>query len=167
MLLGLQNTVYGHRNPGNPGSIEVDWGPYQGLHGSPVLDRYLHSLAKDLTPHLEAEGTVLFFDHFPAGYLLTPATPGTASIYTCHQRFSQIDPERCAADYAERMNEHSVAVHVPGAYINGQFSGLNRPVDRAMEALVARTHRKLLTAKDRHGTPRYQIYKARKRGDED
>jgi hypothetical protein len=56
-------------------------GPYAGLATSPWKRRWIDRLTSDLSRY-RSPCTILFFDNFPAGYLLTKARPDTNGVWT-------------------------------------------------------------------------------------
>lgn len=160
-LLSFQQGVYLQGSPASPERGEVQWGPFRGLEGKPVRDRYLEQLWSDIEPLVNDEGRIVFYDHFPAGYLLSPMKPGTPSIYNCVHRIGRIDPDFCASGYAAHLGERNVAVMIPGRRMLGDRLRVDPPRDEVMHELVASTHRLVRTRLDRRGRPLYRVYAGR------
>jgi hypothetical protein len=58
-------------------TAKVASGPYVGLYTTPVKRDYLAALENDMIGYGQGAKTVLVFDEFPAGYLLSGLTPET------------------------------------------------------------------------------------------
>src|SRR5206468_3666599 len=52
-------------------SVRMDHAPYQGLFTTPTKKAYFNLLSDDITRLSNERGKILFYEHFPAGYLIT------------------------------------------------------------------------------------------------
>jgi hypothetical protein len=136
----------------------VDWGPYRGLRSVTAKDDYLRALASDLEPLVRPDARILFYDHFPPGYLLFPMRPATPSIYSCYLLTAPGDPELCARHYARTLSEPSIAVRIPPLYILGTRLRPDPPSDLATHRTVQRQLQPVVARTDRQGQELYQIY---------
>jgi hypothetical protein len=59
----------------------VTSGPYQGMYTTPSKNGYLQTITRDINNVVGANQTILFYDLFPAGYLLSSARPATPAIW--------------------------------------------------------------------------------------
>jgi hypothetical protein len=59
----------------------LDSGPYAGMITSRAKKAFLVQLGRDLAG-VDASCTIAFFNDFPGGYMLTPARPDTAAVWT-------------------------------------------------------------------------------------
>lgn len=62
-------------------TVRIEEGPYKGLRTTPIKMRFLDEVAGVVEP-LDESSSVLFYDEFPAGYLLTRARPRTSLVWT-------------------------------------------------------------------------------------
>jgi hypothetical protein len=68
--------VYRDNSFGRLGS-RIGNGPYAGLFTSPARRRFVTALQADLLARSSGRCRILFFDEFPAGYLMSPSRPYT------------------------------------------------------------------------------------------
>lgn len=141
--------------------VTVDWGPYRGLRTVTPKNDFLRVLAEDLGHLADPSGRIIFYDHFPPGYLLTGMRPATPSIYSCFLLTApgpSGDPGFCARHYARTLSEPNVAVHVPPVYILGNRLRPNPLQDLALDRVV-KEHLRLVVARvDQKGQELYQIF---------
>jgi hypothetical protein len=80
LLFFLYNAVYRDESINNL-KFRMDTGPFAGLYTSEDKQKYINELVLDLKQYLHKDDKVLFYDNFPAGYLLTKSKPATISTW--------------------------------------------------------------------------------------
>ena len=59
----------------------VETGPFAGLKTTPERRDFIEQLQSDLKQVASPDRTILFYDYFPAGYLMSEARPRTAALW--------------------------------------------------------------------------------------
>ncbi len=135
VLLGYLRHCYG-APPLKAHREFVASGPYAGMYGTPARTSYLAELQRDLSRVANDRGRILFYDHYPAGYLMTKMRPATPSIFTCYKLIRAKDPELCGRYFEEVLDDYSVAIKVPWFRMVGRYGGLEIPMDPSIKRLV-------------------------------
>lgn len=79
--LGLSYSfVYRDDSVENLGHL-IQEGPYAGILTSEARDRLLNEIQTDINSLAKAGNSILFFDSFPAGYLMSSKLPATRSLF--------------------------------------------------------------------------------------
>lgn len=78
-VLALYKSVYGNLDPIHSNTVKVKMGPFAGLTISPVKADFLERLSEALKH--APDGTILFLEGFPAGYLMSNRRPETVNLW--------------------------------------------------------------------------------------
>ena len=163
MLLSYQRGLYRGGPIWSAPLERVTAGPFAGIDGHPVRGAYLRVLATDLAGLAVSGGRVLFYDHFPAGYLLTDMRPATPSLFTCFLLTEPVAPGFCAAAYAAEPGEPTLAVHVPAAEVLGNRFRAAQPTDVDTARLIERAYEPLAVQRDRQQQLLYEVFRPLRR----
>lgn len=125
----------------------VPSGPFAGLATSPGKLAFIHNVQEDVGD-LDPRCTILFFDDFPAGYLMTPATPDTDSVWSATVANSRVDSyRRELIDYYARRGLPDVAVvlhRVP----DGAATVETYPPNDSLVSLIDRRYARQINRRD-------------------
>jgi len=160
VLLSLQRGLYlGGSILPDPASLRrIESGPFAGIRARPQRADFLDVLARDLQRVERPGGYVLFYDHFPAGYLMTGMRPATPSLYGCFLLTQRRDAGLCARHYARTIAAPNVAVWVPPTRMLGNHLAPNAPRDEATRGVVQRRLAPVIRRIDARERELYEIF---------
>jgi hypothetical protein len=92
----------------------VEQGPYRGLLTTPAKRDYLDEVVAVVDPLVGPGSTVLFYDEFPAGYLLTEARPNTSYVWL----HAGVVGREGVAGYREILFRHFRRVGTPDVVVH-------------------------------------------------
>lgn len=120
----------------------VKSGPYMGIHTSPEKSRFLETLMADVAAVSKPGDRLLFYDRFPAGYLLTDLRAATDNIllYATTQRGMTVDyfqRTKSPPDLVFRMKRIF--------YASGDTNVLTYPLEDALNGFVAASYEIIVT----------------------
>lgn len=136
----------------------VDWGPFQGIYSTATKDDFLRGLWRDIEPLVNSNGRLLFYDHFPVGYLLAPMKLATPTIYTCFGRRREQDENLCSDFYLEHLHNENVVVEIPPSRSGGDLRGYAPARDVRLAQIVQQQHRMVVARRDARGRLMYRVY---------
>ena len=115
-LFLLQNqfrsgTVYRDNDIGDL-THRVASGPYRGMYTTPTKYAYLQTMTRDINQVVGSEQTILFYDSFPAGYLLSSARPSTPSMWMQPVKRSPKIKRNLLVNYYQRHNTPDIVVQM-------------------------------------------------------
>lgn len=88
-------------------------GPFRGLYTTPAKAAFLSQVARDVAAASAGARTILFFDGFPAGYLMTPLLPLTRAIWVVNfAHYTSVDRSLYTRYYEKRGELPDVVVEM-------------------------------------------------------
>lgn len=97
----------------------VNSGPYKGLTTSKKKAQLLESMQTQVRSLENSSGRILFYPHFPAGYLMTQMRPALPTTWGC----MGVPPSICMSYLANHHTHQDIAVRVFDIYY---YKGLSR-----------------------------------------
>lgn len=91
---------------------QVISGPYLGMYTTPVKYAYLQSATRDINQVAHARQTILIYDLFPAGYLLSSARPATPTIWMQPMNESPQIKRNLLVDYYKRHKAPTIVMQM-------------------------------------------------------
>ena len=129
----------------------VTTGPFAGLYTTPQRAGMVSQLTQDLDRVSAGARAILFFPHFPGGYLLSRLPAAAPSVWdTCPNPMSS----ECAGYYERKASGSGVIVEMHRLDSDPNRIGLLQPVPESNEVvrLMRHEHRKVITREN------YSIY---------
>ncbi len=111
ILYLIWNVVYMDEKPSLL-KYRVTSGPFKGLMTSKYKVDFISSLSQDVLEYQNKNGRILFFPHFPAGYLISNMKPAFPLTWGCLTLPSSL----CTNYFLEKNNSHDIAFWVKEVY---------------------------------------------------
>ncbi len=83
-------------------------GPFKGLKTTEAKARYLMDIQRTVKSHENTKGRIIFYEHFPAGYLFTKMLPATPTTWGC----LSIPPSICTKYYETKHSKSNLAIEI-------------------------------------------------------
>lgn len=115
----------------------IDSGPFRGLFTTETKKRYWEKISSEVLSAAGAgKGRIVFYPHFPAGYLMTSRLPAAPTIWGCMGLATPF----CQNYHRQFLESGNVAVYVRTLYFNeGRTDVFER--EEATDTLVAQHYR--------------------------
>ena len=112
----------------------IDSGPYSGIYTTFDRKRFVETLSRDLATQSPSTCSILFYDKFPAGYLLSSSRPKTNAVFQLIVQNSSLVKYRTGllGYYATRGGPPDVIVRmisVPGVALTRPITQVD-PLDQ-------------------------------------
>lgn len=89
-------------------TARVPDGPYRGMITSETRLRFLQSMQSDVKHYDVKGGSVLFYDDFPAGYLMTRMRPAAPTVWLVSPAYRAFDRNAYRSYYASQAHDPDV-----------------------------------------------------------
>lgn len=143
IFLNLQRGVF-HEDFLRSANTMVHSGPYAGIHTSAKKAKFIKDLRADIQAHADKNTRVLFFPHFPGGYLISELRPQVASVWGCVAGVGLSD--FCTTYYDRNNTNRLLAIHIKIIPNTFEFLEANPyPRDPYLEKFIFSSHKKIVT----------------------
>lgn len=134
-------------------NVEIQAGPYKGIFTTKARDAFLSVLTDDITALSKPQDRILFFDDFPAGYLMSNLRPATPTVWlNPTSAYPTVDRTINEKYYRRRGIQPDVVVMLKKFPLHPNHLGLTYPATDPLIRFV-RLHYRKAVSKDE-----YEVY---------
>ena len=124
-------------------------GPYKSIFTTKARDKFLRELSSDIGDIAKKNEKILFFDDFPAGYLISNLRPATPTVWlNPSSAYPTVDRTITEKYYARRGIQPDVVVMLKQFPLLQNHPGLHYPSDDPLVRFVNSTYTRSIVRKE-------------------